>query len=294
MDTKIAKKTLNIFTIMATKYNLDQEKFLQTIKNTVIRPGKDGREATMEEIAAFLIVANKYGLDPFTNEIYAFPAKKGGIIPVVGVDGFVRKINNHPDFDGMEINFAEDIIEKEGAKPCPEWCEVKLYRKGITRPVVVREYLDEVYREPFKGEGGYVTIGPWQTHTKRLLRHKTIIQAGRVAGYLTGVYDEDEAQRILEAEIVEPAQLTKKPEVITPEAITDKSQESNPEKSLVKLSTEPQQKAIHTLATKIYAKDQDKFYERLGSDFGVESTKELTFGQASKLIEALSKGLNGK
>ena len=286
METKIAKKTPNIFVIMATKYNLDQEKFLQTIKNTVIRPSKDGREATMEEIAAFLIVANKYGLDPFTNEIYAYPSKKGGIVPVVGVDGFVRKINNHKEFDGMEITFSDETITMEGARECPEWCEVKLYRKGISRPIVVREYLDEVFRK-------LDYTNPWQTHTKRMLRHKTIIQAGRAAGFLTGVYDEDEAQRILEAEIVEPAQLTKKPDVVIPEAITDKSQESKPEIPATRLSTEAQQKAIHTLAGKIYGKDETKLINRLGKEYGVEHTKELTLGQASKLIETLSKELNG-
>lgn len=288
METKLTKKTPNIFTIMATKYKLDPQKFLETIQKTIIRPSKDGRIATMEEIAAFLIVANKYGLDPFTNEIYAYPSKKGGIVPVVGVDGFVRKINNHKEFDGMEIIFSEDEITMEGAKSCPEWCEVKLYRKEITRPIVVREYLDEVFRK-------LDYTNPWQTHTKRMLRHKTIIQAGRAAGFMTGVYDEDEAQRILEAEIINGTpQIEKKPEVVTPEAITDKSQESAlEEKSTTRMSTEPQQKAIHTLATKIFGKDQVKFINRLGEHYGVEHTKELTLDQAGKLIETLSKELNG-
>jgi len=202
METKLAKKGKpNILDIMSAKYNLDPVKFKETIKATVMRPGKDGRQATDEEFMAFLMVANKYDLDPFTNEIYAFPAKKGGIVPVIGVDGYVRKICNHAEFDGMETSFSEDEVTPEGGKVCPEWCEVRLYRKGVSRPIIVREYIDEVYRPAFKSKDGYESIGPWQTHTKRMLRHKTIIQAGRVAGFLIGVYDEDEAQRIIEAEI---------------------------------------------------------------------------------------------
>ena len=81
-----------------------------------------------------------------------------------------------------------------------------------------------------------------------------------------------------------------KPEVARPEAIIDKSKEL--EKPIVRLSTEAQQKAIHTLATKIYAKDQEKFINRIGRDYGVEHTKELTLPQASNLIETLSKELN--
>lgn len=217
METKVTKKAPNILNIMAAKYNLDPVKFKETIKATIMRPGKDGRVATDEELMAFLIVANKYNLDPFTNEIYAFPAKRGGIIPVIGVDGFVRKICNHTDFNGMEISFAEEEVTPEGGKPCPEWCEIKLYRKGVDRPIIVREYIDEVYCPP---KGGYP--GPWQSHTKRMLRHKTIIQAGRVAGFLVGVYDEDEAARIIEAESLP---FTGKPETAAPQAIENKNED---------------------------------------------------------------------
>src|SRR3990167_4648736 len=166
-EKKEIVKKKSLLEIMAVKYNLDPVNFLNTIKATVMRPGKDGRVATNEEIAAFLVVANKYNLDPFTNEIYAFPSKKGGIVPVVGVDGFVSQINRNPDFNGMEIIFSEDEVTMEGAKSCPQWCEVKIYRKAIDKPIVVREYLDEVYCPP---KSGYP--GPWQSHTKRMLRHK--------------------------------------------------------------------------------------------------------------------------
>ncbi|RAP66751.1 recT family protein [Candidatus Erwinia dacicola] len=74
-------------------------------------------EATDAQFTALLIVANQYGLNPFTKEIYAFPDKQNGIVPVVGVDGWARIINGHDQFDGME--FEQDI----------ESCTCKIYRK---------------------------------------------------------------------------------------------------------------------------------------------------------------------
>lgn len=265
MEKKLAERQpKNIINIMAAKYNLDPEKFKQTVKATVMRPGKDGRIATDEEFMAFLIVANKYNLDPFTNEIYAFPAKKGGIVPVIGVDGFVRKICNHTEFNGMEIAFAEESVTPEGGKECPEWCEIKLYRKGVERPIVVREYIDEVYRKSDYS-------GPWQSHTKRMLRHKTIIQAGRVAGFLVGVYDEDEAQRIIEAEVIEHTPQIKPP-VEMPQSKDDVAKSN----LLTKLA-----KAKELLG-------DVKFFETLGNN-GFAVAEEVPVTECDKILAELER-----
>lgn len=276
----------DILAIMAIKNNLEPTQFLNTIKSTIMKPGKDGRIATNEEIAAFLIVANKYNLDPFTNEIYAFPSKKGGIVPVVGIDGFVSMMNRNKDFNGMDIEFSEEMITMEGAKSCPEWCEVRIYRKGIEKPIIVREYLDEVYCPP---KGGYP--GPWQSHTKRLLRHKTIIQANRIAFGITGIYDPDEADRILEAEAIGP---TMKPTVETPQAIEEQPQpeqptqeqsetlpESNP--SAPNLISEAQVKRLYAIAKSFGYKEEDVKQYLLG-EYNIESAKGISKEQYDEIV----------
>jgi phage recombination protein Bet len=210
MEKALVKKP-SVLGIMAAKFRLDEAMFLNTIKATVMKPTKDGKIPSNEEIAAFLIVANKYDLDPFTNEIYAFPNKKGGIIPIVGVDGFVTIMNRRPGFDGYEMEYCEEEVTMEGAKSCPKWAEVKIFHKDREHPTIVREYLDEVY---VAARGGYP--GPWQSHTKRMLRHKVLIQGIRVAFGITGIYDEDEGARILEAQtvptIMEPQSTEKAPD----------------------------------------------------------------------------------
>ena len=130
------------------------------------------------QMGALLIVANQYGLNPWTKEIYAFPDKNNGIVPVVGVDGWARIINEHPQFDGME--FEQDA----------ESCTCVMYRKDRSRPIKVTEYMAECKRNG---------IGPWQSHPKRMLRHKAMIQCARLAFGFAGIHDADEAERIVEA-----------------------------------------------------------------------------------------------
>ncbi|EKJ46221.1 phage recombination protein Bet, partial [Escherichia coli EC1869] len=58
--------------------------------------------------------------------------------------------------------------------------------------------MDECRREPFKTREGKEIIGPWQSHPKRMLRHKAMIQCARLAFGFAGIYDKDEAERIVE------------------------------------------------------------------------------------------------
>ena len=192
----------NIITTQAAKLGErfgmegDGRELVQVLKSTAFKG-----EVTDAQMAALMVVANQYGLNPFTRELFAFPDKQNGIVPVVGVDGWSRIINSHPQFDGIEFHHADEFVTMPGAKPAPEWIECHIHRKDRSRPVVVREYLDEVYRAPFKGKYGDVT-GPWQTHTKRFLRHKAMIQCARLAFGYGGIYDQDEAERIVEASSV--------------------------------------------------------------------------------------------
>jgi len=175
---------------MGQQYGVDPNKMMVTLKSTAFRRAG---QITNEEMMSLLVVAEQYGLNPFTGEIHAFPSRSG-IIPVVGVDGWSRIINENPNFDGVEFVYSEEMAQPEGGKRAPEWIEAVIYRKDRSHPTRVREYLDEVYRG----------TQPWVTHTKRMLRHKALIQGARIAFGFAGLYDEDEAERIREAQVVEP------------------------------------------------------------------------------------------
>jgi phage recombination protein Bet len=144
-------------------------------------------------MTALMIVAKQYSLNPWAREIYAYP-DKGGIVPVVGVDGWARIINNHPQIDGIEFIYSKETTEWK--KKCVhEWIECVITRKDRSKPIVVREYFDEVCRMV-----SYST--PWDSHPKRMHRHKAMIQCARIAFGFGGIYDSDEAEGMAETEKV--------------------------------------------------------------------------------------------
>ena len=179
----------------AERYGVDADKMLATLKATCFRQ-KDNKEISNEQMMALMVVADQYKLNPFTKEIFAFPDKTG-IVPVVGVDGWSRIINENPALDGIEFRYSEGTREHKG-KTVHDWIECVIRRKDRKEPTIVREFFDEVVREL-----DYKT--PWDTHPNRMHRHKTLIQCARIAFGFAGIYDEDEAERIIEmgaAEVV--------------------------------------------------------------------------------------------
>lgn len=164
----------------AARFGVEPNKMVATLKATAFKV-KDG-EATNEQLMALLIVADQYGLNPWTREIYAFPDSQRGIVPIVGIDGWCRLINEHPQFDGVEFRDGP----MQGA--VPEWIECTIHRKDRAHPTTTREYFAECKRN----------TGPWGSHPRRMLRHKALIQCARIAFSFVGIYDEDEGERIVE------------------------------------------------------------------------------------------------
>lgn len=204
---------------LAARFGVEgsEAELYQTLKATAFKGN-----VTDAQFTTLMVVANQYKLNPFTKELFAFPDKQNGIVPVVGVDGWSRILNDHPQFDGLEFAEAEETVTPAGGKPCPTWIECIIYRKDRRHPIRIREHLDEVYREPIKTKDGRIVDTPWQSHTKRFLRHKAMIQAARIAFGFAGIYDQDEAERIVsnqEASAFDkPAEREVKAEVVEMEA----------------------------------------------------------------------------
>lgn len=167
---------------MAERFGLEPDAFQQTLMSTIMPQG-----ASREQVAAFLMVAEAHGLNPWTKEIYAFPSRGGGVVPVVGVDGWIRLINEHPQFDGMDLQDNFDESGEFQSVTC------RIHRKDRGHPVTVTEHLKECYR----------ATDPWKTHPRRMTRHKSIIQGARVAFGFAGIHDPDEAERIAESRVVD-------------------------------------------------------------------------------------------
>lgn len=173
MSTALAKLSNSL----ATRLGMGESgsEVMDTLKATAF---KGGAQVTDAQMSALMIVANQYSLNPFTRELYAFP-DKGGIVPIVSVDGWSRIINEHPQFDGLE--FEQDA----------ESCTCIMYRKDRNHAVKVTEWLSECKRD---------NAPPWKSHPKRMLRHKALIQCARLAFGFVGIYDQDEAERIVDVD----------------------------------------------------------------------------------------------
>jgi phage recombination protein Bet len=177
MTTQIAntQDRKSILLSMATKFGMEPAAFEATVRATC---GCD--KATKEQFAAFLLVANEYGLNPVTKEIYAFPTRGGGIQPIVGIDGWMTMANSHAAYDG--ITFV-DRLGDDGQLVA---ITAQVHRKDRSHPVEVTEYLAEC-RQP---------TDPWKRWPARMLRHKAAIQAIRYAFGFSGIVDPDEADRM--------------------------------------------------------------------------------------------------
>lgn len=188
--TAITPNPPSLLAKIAAKYSVEPNKMLTTLKATAFKG-----DVSNEQLMALLIVSDQHGLNPWTKEIYAFPDRQNGIVPVIGVDGWSRIINSHEHFDG--ISFKQDN----------ESCTCTIYRKDRQHPVEVTEYMSECKRD----------VGPWKSHPKRMLRHKAMIQCARLAFGFVGVYDQDEAERIVERDITpqeDPLPMTSRTEAI--------------------------------------------------------------------------------
>lgn len=184
--------------IMAARYNVEPAKLYETLKQSIFP------KATDAEMLALVVVANCYQLNVFLKEIYGFPAKGGGIVPVVSVDGWNSMLIRQPDFDGIEFEFTDDADGNVYS------CTATVHIKNRSHPVKVTEYFSECVRPS----------DPWKNMPRRMLRNRTLCQASRMAFGISGVRHEEEAIDIESSLVVEETRQlpsTPPPKVVKPE-----------------------------------------------------------------------------
>lgn len=191
---QVAEQQTGVVAAMARRFDMDPRAFEMTLRATVVP-----KECSKEQFAAFLLVAKEYDLNPITKEIYAFPSK-GGIQPIVSIDGWMKLMNSHPQFDGIEF---EDQLTDDGRVIS---ITARVFRKDRSHPISVTEYLAECSR----------STDPWKQFPRRMLRHKAAIQAARYAFGFSGIVEPDEAERLgVEAVVAPPIAAISAPAATT-------------------------------------------------------------------------------
>jgi phage recombination protein Bet len=234
---------------MANRYGMEPAAFEATVRATCMKPDKNGKVPSREEFAAFLLVAKEYNLNPLLKEIYAYPAKGGGIVPIVSVDGWVNLINSQAALDGLEFAIEHTDTGALVSITC------RIYRKDRSRPIEVTEYLSECIRN----------TEPWAMK-HRMLRHKALIQCARYAFGFAGIYDEDEGEKIAGIRDITPPQPPKPPAPPAPpsETIADADGVVIDHEAI-----DPQADAVGLEPEEVI--DDTTFFERLEEDLAVVS-----------------------
>lgn len=143
------------------------------LKDSVFRAGSKEKPWTENEVAAALVFAKQYDLNPLTKEIQFFRTA-GKVTPYIGYDGWVTVVNRQGDFNGVTF----DVELNEGQLIS---VQCNIYRKDFDFPISVREFYQEC-KKPTQ---------PWSQMPSRMLRQRAFSQAARLA-YGIGIPDRDE------------------------------------------------------------------------------------------------------
>jgi len=171
----------NALAIIAASNGVTQEEVAEVLRGMIISgKGQHGAQATNAEMTVVSSIFAKYDLNPFIREGHAFVS--GGKLQVmIGLDGWIKLANRHPEFDGYE---QFDNFDEKG-----ELISVttKIYVKNRRFPTPHTEYLKEAF---------VPTSPAWKKFPCRMLAGKSLGQCVRKAFGVSEVLDDDEASRI--------------------------------------------------------------------------------------------------
>lgn len=250
---------------LASRLSVDTKTLQNTLKATAFKDCK-----TNEQFISAVVIANTYKLNPLLKELYAFPGKGGSVIPIVSLDGWVSLVNRQKDFDGVSLTENEDPESAAGLKSVT----AKFFLKNKSQPIEVTEYMAECYNDSKE---------PWRKWPRRMLRHKAYIQGARIAFGFSGIYDQDEADRIVEAQEFEEVEISGKPTVEKPQEIEDQIEHEDQTQPI----TGNQLKRLFAIAKDNgYTSEEVSDYVK---DLGYEHTNELSKWDYPTVIEDFSK-----
>lgn len=183
---------------LATQYRVTPRELIKTIKAQCF-PGGAASDA---QLVMFLTVCRERKLNPFMKEVYAF--MQGGKMQIgVEIDGWIRKANEHPMYDGCSFDDTY-VNDKLFSVTC------KIFRKD-------RKHAGE-YTALFS-EWNVPSSQPWKDKPRHMLGVKAFNQCARFTLGLTGISDEEArefaavngaasaqvAEEVEEAEVVDEA-----------------------------------------------------------------------------------------
>ena len=179
-------KETSVLMRLATQWGVNWRDLYNTLSKTCFKH-PNGEAPTKEEMMSLLIISEQAGLNPMLGEIYAFPAKNGGIVPIVGINGWRQIATANPEYSGVRFEFSPNIVEVAGVH-CNEYvkCVVSRRRKdGSSFDTEGYAFFQEKFRQ----------TEPWKNQPRQMLFNKAQIQALKNAfPSLSSLYDDEEGK----------------------------------------------------------------------------------------------------
>jgi hypothetical protein len=106
-----------------------------------------------------------YQINPLLGDLKII-YQQGQWFPHVTMDGWMKMINQHPAFCGIDFRESDQLIEG-----IPQWVSCTIYRQDRVIPITIREYYVELKQEsPL-----------WDEIPRRMLRFRSMQQCARLA-----------------------------------------------------------------------------------------------------------------
>lgn len=133
------------------------------------------------EFKMLMYIANKYGLDPLTKQIWAIKRNdRDPALIFAGRDGFLAIAHRSGQFDGMQSGVTYEV-NKEGKKvPISAWC--KVWRRDMTHAFETEVPFDE-YNTGFS---------VWKSHPSAMILKVAESVCLRKAFSIDGIYSPEE------------------------------------------------------------------------------------------------------
>lgn len=136
MSNELAVKSEPVFVKASSQLSaflgIETGMMIETLKAQCFK-GKRPDEVTDAQLAAFISVANALQLNPLVpGMLYCYPSKNGGIDPISGPDGVMKKLDEFVSsgkLDGYEC----EVFPPDAALP-PTHATATIHRKGSSHP----------------------------------------------------------------------------------------------------------------------------------------------------------------
>lgn len=155
----------------------------EIVRNYLVSGDKD--RVTMQEVAMFINLCKYSGLNPWLREAYCIKYGTEPATMVVGKDAFMKRAENHPQYDGMDAGiivlnesgyeYRRGTFYEEDEKIVGGWAEV--WRKDRSHSFRTEVGLNEYAGRKKDGSMN----GQWSKKPATMIRKVAMVQALREA-----------------------------------------------------------------------------------------------------------------